>query len=69
MRRDRFEQMKACLHFTDNQRPKGDLNYDLFQIRPIFEYIRRSGRGLSQEEYQVIGEQIVLARTFISLKQ
>ncbi|XP_018020808.1 piggyBac transposable element-derived protein 3-like [Hyalella azteca] len=72
MSRDKFEEIKRYIHFNDNtqQKTRDDPDFDkLFKIRPIIESIRTNCRKVSQEEHQVVDEQIIPTKARISLKQ
>ena len=62
MSRDRFELIKRCIHFNDNNkdRRKQDENRGrLFNIRPLFEALRQNCLSQEPEEYNSINEQII----------
>ena len=65
----RFENLKR-VHINDNlKRPKrGEVNFDrLYKVRPLFDCILESCRGIEQEEAHSIDEQIVPTKSKLSI--
>lgn len=56
MRRDTFDQIMRCLHFTDNM----NINEDRFyKVRPIFEHLNKTAKINKAEEFLSVDEIMV----------
>ena len=72
MTRDRWEEIKANIHFQDNTKdfPKTDPNHDvLFKVRPLLTHLSAKFREIPMTQRLCIDEQMVPFKGVSSIKQ
>ena len=72
MGRNRFEQIKAFVHFNDNTNmaPPGSDNFDrLFKIRPLLSHLQQKYNAIPMDQMVCIDEQMIPFKGSSSLKQ